>query len=330
MHARKRFRLAGHTDAPTQSGTVRHVALDMPSSSAGATPADARAAIPAAPPAPPASDPMVVANPVAGTGATAYPADLPPITSLSMVRYQPPFAWKLDLSGRKQAREEFVARTWEVEVETQDGAQEPPLKMSFPCAITFPNPGGGWKEGERVIALYAYRPRGGHWRMDCWVKGRAEVPKGQLRRLAALAVMGVRGWGDRAEEHMSYAWLQMFTRAKEEQRKQLGEVGGVVDVDAEEGGEEEGDDASSMRSSKSGRSRGKVGRPRKAPKLPAKSGGQPSAAKPLPATQAAAKVGAWVAAQAGAMPVWQKRAVAVEGEVLLLRGKLEEAEQRAQ
>ena len=103
---------------------------------------------------------------------------------------------------------------------------------------------------------------------------------------------------------MNYAWLQMFTRAKEEQRKHLGEVGGVVDVDAEEEGEEERGDSSSTRSSKSGESKGKVGRPRKAPKLPAKSGGQPSSAKPLPATQATAQVDAWVAAQAGAMPLW--------------------------
>ena len=59
---------------------------------------------------------MVVANPVAGTGATA---DLPPIiSSLSMLQSQPPFGWKLDLPGRKRAREEFVATTWEVEVET--------------------------------------------------------------------------------------------------------------------------------------------------------------------------------------------------------------------
>ena len=93
----------------------------------------------------------------------------------------------------------------------------------------------------------------------------------------------------------------------------------MVDVHAEEGGGEEGDDASSMRSSKSGGSRGKVDRPCKAPKLPAKSGGQPPAAKPLPATQAAAQVDAWVAAKAGAMPEWWKRAVAAEGEVLLLR-----------
>ena len=85
--------------------------LDVPSSLAGATPGDARAGIPAAPPAPPAADPVVVANPVAGTGATAHPADLPPISSLSMLRSQPLFAWKLDLPGRKRAREEFVATT---------------------------------------------------------------------------------------------------------------------------------------------------------------------------------------------------------------------------
>ena len=140
---------------------------------------------PRPPPPAPGPDPVVVANPVAGTGATAYPSDLPPITTLSMLRSQPPFAWKLDLPGLKRAREEFVATTWEIEVETQDGAREPPLKMSFPCAITYPNPGGGWKDGERVIALYAYRLRGGHWRMDCCVQGRAGVPEGQLRRLAA-------------------------------------------------------------------------------------------------------------------------------------------------
>ena len=218
-----------------------------------------------------------------------------------------------------------MATTWEIEVETQDGARKPPLKISFPCAITHPNPGGGWKEGERVISLYAYRLRGGHWRMDCCVQARAGGPVGQLRRLAVLAVTGVRGWGDQVEEHMSYAWLQMLTRAKEEQRRHLGEVGGVVQVDAEEG-EGEGDDASSMRSSRSGGSKGKVGGPRKAPKLPAKSGGQPSAAQPPPA----AHVDAWVATQAGAMPEWQKRAVPAEGEVLLLRGKLQEAGQRVQ
>ena len=95
-----------------------------------------------------------------------------------MVRSQPPFAWKLDLPGRKWAREEVATTTWEVEVETQDGAREPPLKMSFPCAITVPNPGGGLKERETIIALYAYRLREGHWRMDCLVKGRAEVPEG--------------------------------------------------------------------------------------------------------------------------------------------------------
>ena len=149
--------------------------FDVPSSSGGAnpaaTPADASAPIPAAPPAPTAPEAVVVANPVAGTGATAWPADVPPITSLSMLRSQPPFAWKLDLLGRKRAREECVATTWEVELETQDGPREPPLKISFPYAITFPNPGGGWKEGETIVALYAYRLRGGigEWIVACTV-----------------------------------------------------------------------------------------------------------------------------------------------------------------
>ena len=268
MAAQKRFRPAGHTNPPALpgmgtctgmgTGTGGHVSFDVPSSSAGAPPEDIRPAVPAPPPPAPAPDPVVVANPVAGTGVTAYPLDLPPITTLSMLRTQLPFAWKLDLPGRKRAREEFVATTWEIQVGTHDGAREPPLKISFPCAITHPNLGGGWKEGERVIALYAYRLRGGHWRMDCCVQGWAGLPVGQLRRLAALAVTGVRGWGDRVEDHMSYAWLQMLTRAKEEQRRHLGEVGGVVDVDAEEG-EGEVDDASSVRSSRSGGSRGKVG-----------------------------------------------------------------------
>ena len=77
-----------HTAALAQSG--HRMTFDVSSSLAGATPAatpaDAPAAIPAAPLAPTAPDPVLVANPVAGTGATAYPADLPPITSLSMLR----------------------------------------------------------------------------------------------------------------------------------------------------------------------------------------------------------------------------------------------------
>ena len=211
--------------------------------------------------------------------------------------------------------------TWEVEVETQDGPQEPPLKIYFPCALTFPKSGRGWKEGETISALYAYGLRGGHWRMHCCVQGRAGVPEVQLRRLAAFVVTGVRGWADHAEEHMSYGWLQVHTRAKEEQRRHLGKVGGSVKVDREEGGEEEGDDASSLRSCKRGGSKGKVGRPCKVRKLPAKYGAQPSTSKPPPAKQAAAHVDALVAAQARAMPEWQKRAVAAEGEVLLLGGR---------
>ena len=126
--AEKRFRPAGHTSAPALpgtgtgtgmgTGTGGHVSFDVPPSSASAPPANIRSAVPAPPPPAPGPDPVVVANPVVGTGATAYQSDLPPITILSMLRTQPPFAWKLDLPGRKRAREEFVATTWEIESET--------------------------------------------------------------------------------------------------------------------------------------------------------------------------------------------------------------------
>ena len=153
-------------------------------------------------------------------------------------------------------------------------------------------------------------------------------PEGQLNRLALLALTGLRGWGDQAEAHMSYAWLQMFTRAKEGQRKHLGVVGGVVEVDAEEGGGGRGTMPPPCGAPRAARQGARWAGPAR-PQTSLQIGGQPSGAKPLPATQAAAHVDAWVAAQAGAMPEWQKRAVAAEGEVLLLRGKLQEVEQRA-
>ena len=56
-------------------------------------------------------------------------------------------------------------------------------------------------------------------------------------------------------------------------------------------GRKGGDDASSMPSSKRGGSKGR-GQPGKARKLPVQSGGQPSAAKPLPTKQAAPHVDA--------------------------------------
>ena len=146
-HVRKRFRPAGHTNATAQSGTGRHVTLYVPSSSAGAIPGDA---FPQPPVHPPPQTPWSSQTPWRGRGTRPTPPP-PIISSLSMLRSQPPFAWKLDLPGRKRAREDFVATTWEVEVETQDGQREPPLKMSFPYDIAFPNPGGGWKEGRRLL-----------------------------------------------------------------------------------------------------------------------------------------------------------------------------------
>ena len=73
---------------------------------------------------------------------------------------------------------------------------------------------------------------------------------------------------------MSYARLQMLTRAKEEQRRHWGEVGGVVDVDAEEG-EGEGDDASSMRAPEAGGPRGRWAGPARPPNCPPSSGASP-------------------------------------------------------
>ena len=55
------------------TGTGGHVSFDVPSSLAGAPPADIRSAVPADPPLAPGPGPVVVANPVARTVATAYP-----------------------------------------------------------------------------------------------------------------------------------------------------------------------------------------------------------------------------------------------------------------
>ena len=97
-------------------------------------------------PPPPPSHPLgchtapsaaVVHEPTAGTGTTGYPANAPTIVTLLMLQQLLPFAWKLDLRGRKSARVGFVAATWQVDVETQGGEQTPhPLRMSFPCAVT--------------------------------------------------------------------------------------------------------------------------------------------------------------------------------------------------
>ena len=50
-------------------------------------------------------------------------------------------------------RVEFVAATWQVEVETQARVQDPPLYVSLPRPVTMS--GAPLKEWETVIALYA-------------------------------------------------------------------------------------------------------------------------------------------------------------------------------
>ena len=50
-----------------------------------------------------------------------------------MLRVQPPFAWKLELPGRKRARVEFVDATWEVDAEMQAKEQTPPSAFHSPA-----------------------------------------------------------------------------------------------------------------------------------------------------------------------------------------------------
>ena len=97
----------------------------------------------------------VVAQPNAQTGATGYLPDAPSITLLSMLRVQPPFAWRLELPGRKQAGIEFVVATWKVDVETHAGERTPAFRISFPCAVKMV--GVQLKDGEQLVRVYAYR-----------------------------------------------------------------------------------------------------------------------------------------------------------------------------
>ena len=51
---------------------------------------------------------------------------------LLMLLVQPPFTRKLEIPSRKSASVEFVASTWEMEVETQGGEQTPPPACFIP------------------------------------------------------------------------------------------------------------------------------------------------------------------------------------------------------
>ena len=134
-----------HGAAQPTGGTAGRVHFlppqDIPSSSAGD--------VSAAPAASSISHSAVVAQPDAYAGATWYPADAPAVTVMSMLRVQAPFAWKLELPGRKMARLEFVAAMWEAHVETHArNHPPPPLRISFSCAITMPS-GLQLKESEK-------------------------------------------------------------------------------------------------------------------------------------------------------------------------------------
>ena len=68
-----------------------------------------------------------------------------------------------------------------------------------------------------------------------------------------------------------------------------------------------------------------VGRPRKAQRTP-----PPTPLPTVPAITPSAQVADWLQQQQQAQPQWQQRAVAAEGEVLHLWGKLQDAQQEAQ
>ena len=176
---------------------------------------------------------MVVTQHDAHTGATGYPPDAPPpITVLSMLRVQPPFAWRLELPGWKQARID-LAVTWEVHVETKAVERTPAFRISFRCAINMA--GVQLNDGEQLVGLYAYRLRGGHWKLATAVLGTQGVAKGQGDLHGVMPISGVRGCGIRMEAHMDHAWLMMWFHAQWETRVPSGELA-LVEVGAGGGG----------------------------------------------------------------------------------------------
>ena len=51
------------------------------------------------------------------------------------------------------------------------GADPTSLRISFPCPMTMAS--GVWlKEAEQLVALYAYRLRGGRYKLEAVVRGR--------------------------------------------------------------------------------------------------------------------------------------------------------------
>ena len=147
----------------------------------------------AAPAAPPPSHTVVVAQPNAQTGATSYPPYTPPIIALSMMHVKPPFAWRLKLPGRKRARIDLMAATWEVDVETQVGKNTLAIRILFPCAVHVA--GVQLKDGGQLVGLYAYRLGRGHWKLDTAILGRQRVAHGQLVWHGVMPSPGRRGGG---------------------------------------------------------------------------------------------------------------------------------------
>ena len=145
---------------------------------------------------------------------------------------------------------EFVASTWEVDVETQAGEQTSPLRVSFPCAITMAL-GVQLKEGEQLRCCTRTGCVIGNWSAWCgggrgWARDRARV------RYGVLPITGIRSWGDHLEAHMDHAWLLMRSHAQAETLLHSGELG-AVQVEGD-------DDKNDARSDISGGSKGSKGK----------------------------------------------------------------------
>ena len=125
----------------------------------------------------------------------------------------------------------------------------------------------------------------------------------------------MRDWGDCLKAHMDHAWLLMCSHAQVETRLHSGELGAVQ----VEGDADNVDACSGITGSSKGSKGKEVGQPRKAqktgPTLPS-----------VPVVPPAAQVADWLHQQQ-AQPQWQQRPVVAEGEVLQLKGKLQDSQQ---
>ena len=125
---------SGHPTAGTQSRVHFHPAEEVPLSTAGDFPL-------ASPDAPPPSRAAIVAQPMPSRVPVGTRLTPPPSHSHRCCVCSP--RWEVGSPGHKRAKVQFVASTWEVDVETQVGDHPPPL-----CAFRSPVP-SSWHRGSR-------------------------------------------------------------------------------------------------------------------------------------------------------------------------------------